>query len=61
MQNTRQTPDSETADRNNQEPHNPAQAGKEAIEASKLNQSGKPAGQQQQEEAADAEAWRNEG
>lgn len=62
MQTTKQTtPDAETNDRNRQEPHDPVQAGKEAIEASKLNEQGKPAAQQQEEEKKDAEQWRNEG
>lgn len=50
----------EDNDRNRQEPHDPAQAGSEAIEAGKLNEKGRPAGQQA-EESADAERWRNEG
>lgn len=62
MQTNKQTtPDSESNDRNRQEPHDPVQAGKEAIEASKLNERGKPAAQQQEEEKRDAEQWRNEG
>lgn len=59
--NKQNTPDTETNDRNRQEPHDPVQAGKEAIEAGKLNERGKPAAQQQDEERKDAEAWRNEG
>lgn len=53
--------DTESNDRNKQEPHDPVKAGKEAIEAGKWNERDKPAGQQGAEEAKDAEAWRNEG
>lgn len=62
MQTPRQnTPDEESNDRNRQPDHDPAQAGPEAIEASKLNERGKPSGQQQAEEERDADEWRNEG
>ena len=62
MQTEKQsTRDEETNDRNKQEPHDPVQAGREAIEASKLNEIDKPAGQQQEDEKKDAERWRNEG
>lgn len=53
--------DTESNDRNRQEPHHPVQAGREAIEAGKLNEGNKPAEQQRREEAKDAEQWRNEG
>lgn len=62
MQDNKQnTPAGEEADRNKQEQHNPVQAGKEAVEASKLNDKGKPVEQQRADEAKDAERWRNEG
>ena len=59
--NKQNSADTESNDRNKEEPHDPVKAGKEAIEASKLNEQDKPAGQQDEEEAKDAEAWRNEG
>lgn len=55
------TADTESNDRNRQEPHDPAQAGREAIEAGRLNDRNKPAEQQRRNEASDAEQWRNEG
>jgi hypothetical protein len=62
MQNNRQSAAAqEENDKNRQEPHDPVQAGKEAIEAGKLNERDKPAGQQREEEEKDAENWRNEG
>lgn len=62
MQTDKQTTrgDEEVADRNRQEPHDPVQAGKEAIEASKVAE-GKPEPQQHEDEQKDAERWRNEG
>lgn len=62
MQTPRQnTPDEESNDRNRQGDTDPAQAGRKAIEASKVNDRGKPAAQQQAEEESDANDWRNEG
>lgn len=61
MKPRKEQPDPETADRNRQEPHDPVQAGRQAIEASKLNEKEKPAETQQEEEKQDAEQWRNEG
>ena len=53
--------DNESNDRNRQEPHDPVQAGRAAIEAGKLNEQDKPAAQQRIDEKKDAEQWRNEG
>ncbi len=58
---TQNRPEGEDNDRNKQEPHDPVQAGKAAIEAGKLNEKSKPAEQQHNEERKDAENWRNEG
>lgn len=52
------TPDEE---RNEQAPRNPVQAGREAIEAETLNEQAKPTGQGEQDDAKDADRWRNEG
>ena len=57
---TQNRPEGEDNDRNKQEPHNPVQAGREAIEAGKLNEKDKPADKQRGDEAKDAESWRNE-
>ncbi len=52
----------EDKDENKQEPHNPVEAGRKAIEASKLtNDNGIPASEQQEAAEKDAEQWRNEG
>ena len=40
---------------------NAAEAGKKAIEASKINEKEKPASQMEEDEKKDAEVWRNEG
>ena len=58
---TQNTPEGEDNDRNKQEPHDPVKAGRDAIEAGKLNEKGKPAEQQRNDEKKDAENWRNEG
>ncbi len=52
----------EDNDQNKQEPHDPVEAGRKAIQASKLaNDSGTPAAEQQDADAKDADQWRNEG
>jgi hypothetical protein len=63
MANDRQQPaGQEDGVRNNQEEHDPAEAGKKAIEASKLaNDKDIPASQKKEEEEKDADQWRNEG
>lgn len=53
--NKQNNPDEESADRNRQGNHDPVQAGREAIEAGKLNE------QNQSDEAKDADRWWNEG
>ena len=54
--------DNEDNDLNNQQDHDPVEAGKKAIEAEKLaNDPDKPKEQQEKEDKDDAEKWRNEG
>ena len=56
------SPAQEDNDQNKQEPHDPVEAGKKAIEASKIsNKSGASPEQQQEAEKKDADQWRNEG
>lgn len=51
----------EKGNRNKEDLHDPLPAGREAIEARKVNERDKPARQQEEEETKDAEQWRNEG
>lgn len=54
-------PNPEEQDANREEPHNPVEAGQAAIEAGKIAEGPKAPGQQDKEEAEDAERWRSEG
>jgi len=63
MPGTNQSPsEGEDNDVNKKEPHDPVEAGKKAIEAERLvNEKNNSAPEQNSEEKADAEKWRNEG
>ncbi len=61
MANEKQTT-REDDDQNKQEPHDPVEAGRKAIEASRLtNDSGASPAEKQEAEKKDADRWRNEG
>ena len=61
MQDNKPTRGNEEAAGSKEDVQNPSQAGKEAINAGKLNEKDKGALQRKEDEAKDAENWRNEG